>query len=132
MNGTRDDFVDKSTGLPEEEDFEALFEAQQASQAAVGATLEPGEVVRGTIVQIAKDMAFVSLGGKSEGYISLEELLDENGAPTVAVGDEVEAYVASIGAEGIKLSRALAKGAAAFDELETPNLSDAVCVPDIK
>ena len=119
MNGRRDDFVDKSTGLPEEEDFEALFEAQQSREAAAGAQLEPGEVVRGTIIQIGRDAAFVDLGGKTEGYIGLEDLLDENGAPRVAVGQEIEAYVASVGGDGVKLSLALGKGSDALEELET-------------
>lgn len=118
MSGNRDDLVTKHTGLPEEEDFEALFEAQQAREAAAGAQLLPGEVVKGRVVQVGKEAAFVALGGKAEGYIGLEELLGDDGRPTVKEGDEIEAYVISVD-EGVKLSLAMAKGNAAWDELVT-------------
>jgi len=59
MSGNRFDGVTKHTGLPEEEDFEALFEAQQAREAATGAQLQPGDAVRGRVVQVGREAAFV-------------------------------------------------------------------------
>lgn len=118
MSGNGYDGVTKHTGLPEEEDFEALFEAQQAREAATGAQVQPGDVVRGRVVQVGREAAFVSLGAKAEGYIGLEELLGDDGQPRVREGEEIEAYVVSV-EEGIKLSLAMAKGNADWDQLVT-------------
>ena len=103
-------FGEARTGIPEEEDFESLFEATQSAEAAASAHLSPGEVVRGRIVAIGKESAFVDLGGKSEGNIALAELMDDGGQLTVKAGDEIEAYVISV-RHGVQLSMALAKGA---------------------
>ena len=61
---------------------------------------EIGEKVTGTIVSIGDEVAFVDLGAKSEGTVDRSELVGEDGRLTVAVGDEVEAMVASIDASG--------------------------------
>lgn len=114
--GKNDTFDDATTGMPEE-DFATLFEQSQTEDAAAGVRLAPGEVVRGRIVAISGDMAFVDLGGKMEGQFSLAEL-GEDARDHVSVGDEVEAYVMSVG-DGIQLSMALAKGARAVEQLET-------------
>ena len=105
------------TGLPPEEDFEALLEASLASETAEGSHVAQGEIVRGTIVEMSKDTAFVALGGKTEAHIQLIELAGENGEVTVRVGDEIEAYVVGTH-DGVQLSMALAKGARAAEELE--------------
>ncbi len=68
-----------------------------------------GEIVTGTIVSMGSDFAFVDLGSKSEGVISLEEIRGEDGS-LPAVGDQVEACVLSSGPDGLILSKRLAKG----------------------
>ncbi|MFY9973119.1 MAG: S1 RNA-binding domain-containing protein [Chromatiaceae bacterium] len=52
-----------------------------------------GERVRGTLVSIAEDYAFVDLGGKTEGRLEVAALRDAEGELTLAVGDTVEATV---------------------------------------
>ncbi len=68
-----------------------------------------GEMVTGTILSIGQEFAFVDLGGKSEGILSLEELRLEDGT-LPKPGDKVEACVISTGADGVILSKRLAKG----------------------
>ena len=55
-----------------------------------------GDKVTGTIVSIGDEVAFVDLGGKSEGTVDRAEIVDDDGALTVAVGEEVEALVAAV------------------------------------
>lgn len=111
---------DRPDGGAPEEDFEALFEASQAvSEAAAGAAVTPGELVKGKVVSVGKDGVFVALGGKTEGHIELSELTPEDGGePTVSEGDELEAYVISAG-ETVQLSLALAKSARTLEALAT-------------
>lgn len=52
--------------------------------------LKPGTVVRGKIVKILKDEAFVDIGFKGEISIPLEELKDERGELLFQEGDETE------------------------------------------
>lgn len=53
-----------------------------------------GEKIKGRVVSIGEDAAFVDLGAKAEGVIALSELKDRHGALTVKVGEEIEATVA--------------------------------------
>jgi small subunit ribosomal protein S1 len=68
-----------------------------------------GEMITGTILSIGKEFAFVDLGGKSEGTISVEELRNEDGT-LPPLGSKIEACVLSQGADGPVLSKRLAKG----------------------
>ncbi|MFQ5656298.1 MAG: 30S ribosomal protein S1 [Candidatus Methylomirabilales bacterium] len=54
-----------------------------------------GEIVRGTVVEIATDTVVIDIGYKSEGGIPLKEFLDPQGDLTVQVGDSVEVYLQS-------------------------------------
>jgi small subunit ribosomal protein S1 len=78
----------------EEDDFSALFEA---SLKRVSKQVQTDSKVTGTVVSIGEEWAFVDIGGKSEGVIAAQELLDEDGKPSVAVGDAITAYVVSAG-----------------------------------
>jgi small subunit ribosomal protein S1 len=81
-----------------EQDFGALLDAFERRQAAASnrTELRIGDRVPARIVGVGEDFALVDLGGKSEGMIPLAELRDAEGRPTAAVGDTVEALVASI------------------------------------
>lgn len=96
MNPFQDDSAD--------EDFEALF--AEFSETATTATLKPGQRVKGTLIAVGSEYAFVSLGGKAEGMIPREEVVDEDQELTVTVGQEIEATVAVVGGRegGIRLS----------------------------
>ncbi|MCB9528472.1 MAG: S1 RNA-binding domain-containing protein [Myxococcales bacterium] len=58
-----------------------------------GAPPKEGDLVTGTIVKITGNVAFIDYGARSEGYIELGELRDEEGNLTVGEGDTVSAEV---------------------------------------
>lgn len=96
----------------QDEDFASLFEASLKTK-----RFEDGQTVRGTVVALREDVAFVDVGGKGEATIEIDELLDDDGELTVGVGDTVEAVVVS-SAGSLKLSRKLARGQADQRHLE--------------
>jgi small subunit ribosomal protein S1 len=86
-------------------------------------TLKKGDIVKGTIVKIEDNQAFVSLGYKYEGTISLRELSSvplENAADAVHVGQEIEAKVLNIddAKETLTLSKRLADIPKAWENLQ--------------
>jgi small subunit ribosomal protein S1 len=88
------------------------FEQEQAS-------LQEGEVVRGTVVNINDRGVVIDFGYKSEGIVNPAEFT-ENGVLAVKVGDEVDVLVKNMEAsDGLPiLSRADAVRMKAWDELE--------------
>ena len=72
-------------------------------------SLEPGELVEGTVVLVGDKHVFLDIGGKSEATIDLAEVMDEDGEISAKVGDKLEAYIVSVSPD-LVLSRALAKG----------------------
>jgi small subunit ribosomal protein S1 len=73
-------------------------------------TPEQGELLRGTIVSISGEDAFVSYGGPSEAVMAAAEL------DGLDIGESVEGTVVQI-APDIRISRRLAKGKASLDVL---------------
>jgi small subunit ribosomal protein S1 len=95
-----------------DEDFASMFEASiQAKR------IEKGQTVEGTIVAIGGEVAFVNVGGKGEAVIEIAELKNDEGALEVAIGDRIQAVVASTEG-GLILSRRLARGAATDRQLQ--------------
>ena len=97
----------------ETEDFAALlaeFDQQRADP-------EVGEKVTGTIVSIGEEVAFIDLNAKSEATVARTELVDGDGALTVAVGDSIEAMVTTVDASGITLRVKPGRGEAMRSEL---------------
>lgn len=82
--------------IPQEDHsaFQELLDAYESGQDEVVAN--PGDRVRGKIIEVGDQFAFVDFGGRSEAVIDLQELVDEEGEPKYAAGDEIEAFVASI------------------------------------
>src|SRR6476619_5209345 len=78
---------------------------------------ERGQTIEGTIVAFGPDVAFVSVGGKSEAQIDLAELKEADGDVEVSVGDRIQATVISTSG-GIVLSRRGVRNAATQRELE--------------
>ena len=69
-------------------------------------SLKKGDTVKGTIVKIEDNQAYVSLGYKYDGVIPLRELSSvqlDNASDAVQVGQEVELKVVSIDDEKEKL-----------------------------
>jgi small subunit ribosomal protein S1 len=73
-----------------EESFAALFEESLKKE-----DIKEGAIVRGRVIQLAKDYVVVDIGYKSEGQVPLEEFTGPDGQPTVKVGDEIEVYLES-------------------------------------
>jgi len=98
--------------MGEEEDFAAMFEASEKAR-----RFERGQTVNGVVVAVGEEVAFVSIGGKSEAQIDIGELKDAGGVFEVAVGDRIDAKIVSTSA-GIVLSRKGVRNAATQRELE--------------
>ena len=73
-------------------------------------TPQQGEALRGTIVSISGDDAYISYGGPSEAVMDAAEL------EGLEIGDQIEATVVKAGGE-IRVSRKLIKGKASLDQL---------------
>lgn len=100
---------------PGDMDFGQLLDQFEQEQA----TLQEGEVVRGTVVGISERGVVIDFGYKSEGLVNPAEFT-ENGVISVKPGDEVEVLVKSMEtADGLPiLSRADAVRMKAWDDLE--------------
>ena len=81
--------------MAEHEDFSALLNEYERKSPGQGHKApQPGERVRGRIVSIGAEQAFVDLGAKAEAVIEIAELTDADGH-TAQVGDTIESYVLS-------------------------------------
>lgn len=100
---------------PGDVDFGQLLDQFEQEQAS----LQEGEVVRGTVVGISERGVVIDFGYKSEGIVNPAEFT-EDGQLTVKPGDEVEVLVKSMdNSEGLPvLSRADAVRMKAWDDLE--------------
>jgi len=99
--------------------------AENVSQEALEnvVTLKKGDTVKGTVVKIDDNQAYVSLGYKYDGVIPLKELSSvnlENAGEAVQIGQEVEAKIVSINdaKESLVLSKRQADAPRAWDELQ--------------
>jgi len=88
----------------EQEDFATLFAREGAQR-----PIHVGQVIKGRVLQIGEETIFVDVGGKGEALIDRAELTDDHGNVKVAVGDDVEATVVSVGDE-VRLSHKLLQG----------------------
>lgn len=105
------------------ESFAELFEESLKS-----VEMAPGAIVTGVVIDVDKDWVTVHAGLKSEGVISVNEFLDENGNVTVAVGDEVQVSLETVedGFGATRLSREKARRAESWIKLEAAQNADEV------
>ncbi|MBW2616589.1 MAG: 30S ribosomal protein S1 [Deltaproteobacteria bacterium] len=90
MDKDNKDF-DTETETESEEDFEQLL-----NQTNVGPVhLNPGEKIESMVIKISKEWVFIDIGGKSEGYIPIDEFLDDEGNIAIMEGDTISAYFLS-------------------------------------
>ena len=68
------------------EDFKALYEDSLKS-------IEEGQILRGTVLEITPDHVTVDVGYKSEGQIPIQEFLKRNRKVDVKVGDQIEVLI---------------------------------------
>ena len=67
-----------------------------------------GDKVSGVIAKIDGETAFVDYGGRGEAIIRASELLGKDGEALFAVGDQIEAFAASVGDE-VQLTRSVSR-----------------------
>jgi small subunit ribosomal protein S1 len=77
-----------SVSHPSHDEFAALLEESLTTTA-----LQEGNVIKGTIVGIEKDVAVIDVGLKTEGRIPLKEFGISGRAANLSVGDEVDVYL---------------------------------------
>jgi len=77
-----------SVNHPSHDEFAALLEESLTTTA-----LQEGNVIKGTIVGIEKDVAVIDVGLKTEGRIPLKEFGVSGRAANLSVGDEVDVYL---------------------------------------
>ncbi len=101
----------KARNLLQTEDLQALAEMDRDTFAAAMAGTVPlhqhevGDRVTGTVVKRDGQVFLIGLGGKSEGILDRAEFLDEEGQPTLDVGDSVTLFVVSTQGGELMLSR---------------------------
>ncbi len=107
-----------STQHDANDDFAAML--AEYEPAARGTGPKRGQMVKGRVVSISAGSVFLDLGGKSEGVLEREELLDKDGELSVKIGDSIEARVVEMdGPAGcVVLRRGIAKGADASEALQ--------------
>ena len=101
------------TAKSDGEDFGQMFEESMRS-------VQPGEIVRGRVVNLGSEFVTIDIGYKSEGHVPLAEFRQRDGQLTVSEGDEVEVYFDSTESdqEGIVLSRAKAEQFRVWHDIE--------------
>jgi len=97
------------------ESFAELFE-----ESLKEIDMQPGSIVKGTIVDIDGDWVTVHAGLKSEGVIPVSQFFDDAGRLNIKVGDEVDVALDAVedGFGETRLSREKAKRAEAWKDLE--------------
>jgi small subunit ribosomal protein S1 len=76
-------------GEEQEESMEELLDIYESSLKK----FEEGQVVTGTVISVARDLVLVDVGYKSEGQISIQEFIDEEGNVDVNVNDKFEVMI---------------------------------------
>lgn len=111
--------------MSEEINVQETAAAEPAAQDALEnlVTLKKGDTVKGTVVKIEDNQAYVSLGYKYDGVIPLRELSSVNldsASDAVQIGQEVEAKIVSINdaKESLVLSKRQIDSPRAWDELQ--------------
>jgi len=70
---------------PQDESFASLFE--KISQ---DTKIKEGEIVKGKVIKVTKDVVLVDIGFKSEGIVPVQEFASPTGQVNVKEGDEVD------------------------------------------
>jgi len=102
--------------LTGEETMEELLGIYESSLSK----FEEGQVVTGTVISIGREMVLVDVGYKSEGQISIQEFIDEDGNVNVNVNDEFEVMIEvwDEEEETVLLSRDKAKKVKVWDAIK--------------
>ena len=103
--------------LSPEEEMETMDMGELIEQSLKG--IQQGEVVVGTIIEIAKEYVVVDIGYKSEGQIQIHEFTNQNGEITAKVGDTVDVLLERLETEDgdIVLSKEKAAKIKVWDDI---------------
>jgi small subunit ribosomal protein S1 len=77
----------------ETENFQTLYEESFK-------TIEEGQILRGTVIEITPDHITVDVGYKCEGQIPMQEYLKRNRRLDVKVGDQIDVLIEKKSGEG--------------------------------
>lgn len=108
---TENEMTDSGT----EENFADLLEGTYIDSGM----LEPGQRVEAQIVKITGESIFINIGGKSEGYLPTEEMMDRDGKLTVKEGDIINVFFLSAKKGEQLFTTKIAGGQAGRTMLET-------------
>ncbi len=73
-----------------EEDFEALLESSFSPDRK---QISAGDKIDARVVSIGREYVYLDLGTRTEGLLLKQEVLDEEGEPTVQEGDQMTVYI---------------------------------------
>ena len=97
------------------QDMESLLQEESMRE------IKEHEIIKGTIVLVTRDEAFIDIGYKAEVAIPRAELAypaPESATDVVSTGDEIQVYVVSMGGEkGVVLSKVKADKFAAWNDI---------------
>ena len=85
-----DNTTNNLTNIAGEETFAELFEKTIRNE-----DFKEGDIVKGRVIQVAKDYVVVDIGFKSEGQIPIDEFMGTTGAVEVKQDDEVDVLLES-------------------------------------
>ncbi|MGH6867150.1 MAG: 30S ribosomal protein S1 [Methyloceanibacter sp.] len=104
-----------SMSHPSRDEFAALLE-----ESLTGAALQEGNVIKGTVVGIEKDVAVIDVGLKTEGRVPLKEFGMTGRTSDLSIGDEVDVYLERVenAAGEAVLSREKARREESWTKLE--------------
>ncbi len=80
--------------------------------------LSPGENVEAVVSQITRQWVFIDVGGKSDGYIEINEFVDDEGNITIKEGDTIHAYFLSLRDHGMLFTTRLTDDTTGTEHLE--------------
>lgn len=102
-------------GMPAFEDFAAMLEESYGANDSL-----EGTVIKGTVINIEKDLAIIDVGLKSEGRIPLKEFAAPGQDSDLKIGDAVEVFLERIenSAGEAVLSRDKARREEAWEKLQ--------------
>ncbi len=82
-------------------DFGALFEG---SMARLTTKYAVGDRITGVVTSISRSTVFVDVGGRCDGVLDLGQVLDDEGKPSVKVGDTIQAFCLGIDEDTVRLT----------------------------
>ena len=97
------------------QDMESLLQEENMRE------IKEHEIIKGTVVLVTRDEAFIDIGYKAEVAIPRAELaypVPESATDVISTGDEIQVYVVSMGGEkGVVLSKVKADKFAAWKDI---------------